>query len=328
MALTVLTMRGLGLAGLLTAVPALRGIRRALPAHRHVLATSPWVAQVVPLLGPGLVDAILPVHELGPVPFGGAVDIAVNLHGRGPESHARLLELRPPPRRLVAFAVEGSFEHGPEWRPHENEAQRWCRLVLESGLCRPDDVDPRDLSIDAPVDREPPPGAAGAVVVHPGGTRAARQWPPQRWAELVARLVGDGRRIVLTGSAEEHALCEQVAGLAGVAPAPVEAVSNLAGTGDVADLAAVVAAAAHVVSGDTGIAHLATALGTPSTVLFGPVPPSEWGPPPDTPQHLALWHGPDGLGAITVEEVYLAVRRPVVLGAGQQGGAPQARNAG
>ena len=58
MALTVLTMRGLGLGGLLTAVPALRGIRRALPAHRHVLATSPWVAQVVPLLGPGLVDEV------------------------------------------------------------------------------------------------------------------------------------------------------------------------------------------------------------------------------------------------------------------------------
>ena len=44
-----------------------------------------------------------------------------------------------------------------------------------------------------------------------------------------------------------------------------------------------VAAAGRVVCGDTGIAHLATALGTPSVVLFGPVPPAEWGPPPDRP---------------------------------------------
>ncbi|MBO4260099.1 glycosyltransferase family 9 protein, partial [Streptomyces griseorubiginosus] len=59
-------------------------------------------------------------------------------------------------------------------------------------------------------------------------------------------------------------------------------------------LCALVAEARAVVSGDTGIAHLAVALATPSVTLFGPVPPSRWGPPPD-PCHRALWHpGPDG----------------------------------
>jgi len=46
-----------------------------------------------------------------------------------------------------------------------------------------------------------------------------------------------------------------------------------------------------VVSGDTGIAHLATAYRRPSVVLFGPVPPRRWGPPPDRPYHRAIWHG-------------------------------------
>jgi ADP-heptose:LPS heptosyltransferase len=54
----------------------------------------------------------------------------------------------------------------------------------------------------------------------------------------------------------------------------------LAGRTDVAALAAVVAHAGRVVCGDTGVAHLATAYGVPSVVLFGPTPPSEWGPPP------------------------------------------------
>lgn len=59
-------------------------------------------------------------------------------------------------------------------------------------------------------------------------------------------------------------------------------------------LSALVADARAVVSGDTGIAHLAVAHATPSVTLFGPVPPSRWGPPPD-PRHRALWHpGPDG----------------------------------
>jgi ADP-heptose:LPS heptosyltransferase len=62
----------------------------------------------------------------------------------------------------------------------------------------------------------------------------------------------------------------------------------------VLELAAIVAAAGRVVCGDTGIAHLATALGRPSVVLFGPVSPDLWGPPPDRPQHIALWAGRTG----------------------------------
>jgi len=49
-----------------------------------------------------------------------------------------------------------------------------------------------------------------------------------------------------------------------------------------------------VACGDTGMAHLATAMGTPSVVLFGPTPPGEWGPPADRPWHRALWAGRRG----------------------------------
>ncbi|WP_449062773.1 glycosyltransferase family 9 protein, partial [Planomonospora algeriensis] len=39
--------------------------------------------------------------------------------------------------------------------------------------------------------------------------------------------------------------------------------------------------------------HLASAFATPSVVLFGPVPPALWGPPPGGP-HTALWAGSRG----------------------------------
>jgi ADP-heptose:LPS heptosyltransferase len=65
----------------------------------------------------------------------------------------------------------------------------------------------------------------------------------------------------------------------------------VAGQTTLAELACLVAYAGRVVCGDTGIAHLATAFGTPSVVLFGPVPPSRWGPPGPPAPHRALWAG-------------------------------------
>jgi ADP-heptose:LPS heptosyltransferase len=67
----------------------------------------------------------------------------------------------------------------------------------------------------------------------------------------------------------------------------------LAGRTDIVELAALIAAAGRVVCGDTGVAHLATAVATPSVVLFGPTPPTRWGPPA-TRHHVALWAGRDG----------------------------------
>ena len=93
----------------------------------------------------------------------------------------------------------------------------------------------------------------------------------------------------------------------------------LAGTTDLLGFVALIADAALVVTADTGAGHLASAFGTPSVVLFGPVPPSRWGPPPGP--HVALEHAevrlgdafapaPDpALAAITVDEVLAAIDR-------------------
>ena len=56
------------------------------------------------------------------------------------------------------------------------------------------------------------PGGGGYVVVHPGASVPARAWAPERHAALVDALVGGGRRVVVTGSADERALTAMVAG--------------------------------------------------------------------------------------------------------------------
>lgn len=280
----VAVLRALGVGDLLTAVPALRALARAHPGDRRVLLAPRRLEPLVALLGdaapeiadtPGL-DARLPLAAHG-------ARVAVNLHGCGPESH-RLLQ-GGAPQRLVAFAAPGVHDEGPAWCPGEHEVSRWCRLLSESGI----PADPADLTLDAP--ELPPPGGGrirGATIVHPGAASPARRWPVHRWARVARAERAAGRDVVITGGVSESALAAAVARAAGL---PGEVV--LAGRTRLDELAAVVAAAGRVVCGDTGVAHLATALGTPSVVIFGPTSPAEWGPPAH-PRHRVLWAGRRG----------------------------------
>ena len=124
---------------------------------------------------------------------------------------------------------------------------------------------------------------------------------------------------MVTGSAAERALAADVAHRAGLPGQPV-----LAGRTSLAKLAALAASARLVISGDTGLAHLATAYARPSVILFGPVPPAEWGPPRH-PRHQVLWGAADGyrgdphgsrtdpaLAAIPVSDVLSATARALM----------------
>jgi len=269
-----LVLRALGVGDLLTAVPALRALRRALPRHVVVLAAPPESRPLVDLVD--AVDLVHPARGLAPLEHP-PPDVAVNLHGRGPASHRLLAGLRP--RRLVGFRNDELGLDGPQWNETEHEVARWCRLV---GTTLGGDPDPGDLRLRMPaVPSENP----GAVVVHPGAAYPARRWPAERYAVVAADLARLGCRVVLTGSPAERDLADQVRRLAGL---PAE--SCLAGRTTLAELAALVASARLVVSGDTGVGHLASAYGTSSVLLFGPTPPSLWGPPGDGP-HVVLWHG-------------------------------------
>jgi ADP-heptose:LPS heptosyltransferase len=276
----VLVLRALGLGDLLTAVPPLRALRDAYPAARLELACPGWLHELVHEWM--LADAAIDVAPLAPLPdTTRRPDVAVNLHGRGPQSTRVLLEACP--RRLVAFAhPEVPETRGlPQWRQHEHEVARWCRLLVETGM----DADPDRLSLPVPQTRAAE-DLAGATVVHPGASAPARRWPWRRWAAVARDERRQGRRVVLTGSGDERGRCLRIARAAGVPAGDV-----LAGRTSLRELAAAVGAAGLLVSADTGVAHLATAFGTPSVVLFGPIPPYEWGPPPSRPQHRALWSG-------------------------------------
>lgn len=272
----LLVLRALGLGDLLTVVPALRALAGAFPGHRRVLAVPEPLGPLA--LHTGALDQVLPAEPLGPIGWRRPA-VAVNLHGRGPQSHRRLLETRP--ERLIAFeAAELPETAGlPRWRPDEHEVERWCRLLTESGI----PADPSRLRLS----RRGLPGARlarGATVVHPGAQSGARRWPAERWAQVAMAEMAAGRRVLITAGPSESALARRVADLAGLGPGGVRE-----GMG-ILELAGLLAGAGRIACGDTGIAHLATALGKPSVVLFGPTPPALWGPPPGG-RHTVLWKG-------------------------------------
>ncbi|WP_103338968.1 glycosyltransferase family 9 protein [Amycolatopsis sp. CA-126428] len=300
----VLVLRALGVGDLLTAVPALRALRAAYPGDRLVLAAPESLRDLVELID--AVDELLPTPKLGELAWPGPPPrLAVNLHGSGPESIHDLMAADPA-ELLTHRHPDFPDVPGLQWRDDLHEVDRWCRLVEYHHLA----ADRSALALPVP----PGPGPApDAVVVHPGAAFPARRWPPGRFAAVVRDLAARGHRVVLTGSAAERDLAVSIAAAAGLGEDAV-----LAGRTGLAELAALVAGAALVVCGDTGVGHLATAFGTPSVLLFGPTPPRLWGPPPSARQHVVLWAGnvgdphgeepDDGLLLLGEERVLAATR--------------------
>jgi ADP-heptose:LPS heptosyltransferase len=185
-------------------------------------------------------------------------------------------------RHIVAASEDhpGSLLDVQHHRPpglHEVEAG--LDLAEQAGARLPVDDDGL-LAVRRPLPPVPVPaahpvdvgGARGrrSVVVHPGAAVPAQAPLPEDARAIAARLTRDGWDVLVTGSAAERELTAYVAG--GHA-------TDLGGLTDLAQLATVLEAAACVVVGNTGPAHLAAAVGTPVVSLFAPVVPAEsWVP--------------------------------------------------
>jgi ADP-heptose:LPS heptosyltransferase len=124
--------------------------------------------------------------------------------------------------------------------------------------------------------------AGSYVVVHAGASVPARAPRAELLGEVVAALVEAGWAVALTGSRSEAAQvgyllaeCRRHAPRAALEEKAV----NLVGRTTLASLARLLAGSAALVSGNTGPAHLAAAVGTPVVSVFAPtVPAARWHP--------------------------------------------------
>jgi ADP-heptose:LPS heptosyltransferase len=110
----------------------------------------------------------------------------------------------------------------------------------------------------------------------PGGTHAElKEWPLERWARLARELVVESDRIVLTGAPGQFVANEKL--LATIDPPFRSRFHNAAGL-RLDATASLLAQASLVVCVNTGIMHLAAALGVPLVALHGPTSVRRWGP--------------------------------------------------
>jgi ADP-heptose:LPS heptosyltransferase len=318
--------RGLYLGDLIAATGALRALRRGYPGAEIVLVSLPWVTALAPHLS--CVDRILPYPGAPGLDGGGGeddleeflrrmraerFDLAVNMHGRGPISTK--LVARFGARRIASFVGEtrddiptldvtvpwdaeahesrkllllaekvggvassASGDAGPELRVREEDEQ-WARALLPSGL-------------------------GPLALVHPGASVSEKRWPEEGFGRVVEDLIHEGYTVAVTGSASEKELTRRVSASGAL---------DLGGKTDLSTLISLVARANVLVSNDTGPAHLAYALRTPSVTIFGPSTDIDrWGPL-DRERHAVLRGDP--ISDVPVNDVLRSVE---ALGVGQE----------
>jgi heptosyltransferase-3 len=116
--------------------------------------------------------------------------------------------------------------------------------------------------------------AQNFIVVHPGSRWLFKSLPAESTAALIDELAKDHWRVVVTGSRDpaERVLIDAI--LTRTQAQVVDLVAQLS----LLELAALIGSARLLIGVDSAPMHIATAMGTPVVVAFGPSGEAEWGP--------------------------------------------------
>jgi heptosyltransferase-2 len=144
-----------------------------------------------------------------------------------------------------------------------------------------------------------PPGRR--LALHPGSGGERKNWPEHNWAELLQRLVDSTSfNLLLVGGEAETERLQRLA--AALPPARARVAQSL----PLAELARVLVRCQGFIGHDSGISHLAAALGLPVLVLWGASNETIWRPPSDK---VVLRRHPEGLQFLSVETVFHDIQK-------------------
>lgn len=113
-------------------------------------------------------------------------------------------------------------------------------------------------------------GEGGWVTFHLGGTHPNKVWPLERFIQVGKFLAEQGERILVVGGPSERSLADRFVEVVGG--------MSIAGETGLLELAEVIRRARLHLSGDTGSAHIAAAVGTKCVTIFGHMPPEVYHP--------------------------------------------------
>lgn len=276
----IAVFRALLLGDLLCATPVLRALKGAWPRSDLTLIGLPWARELAVRLPqvdhfkafpgfPGLPDTV-PVISALPHFIAQMqrqhVDLLLQLHSSGALVNSLVACFGA--RQVAGFVEPGGYCSDPAlhiaWPTRGHEIERLLCLTDQLGVAR------RGTRLEFPLveaDRAaarrllPELDTAPFACIHPGAHQPARRWPAQRFAAVADALAGDGLVVVLTGTIGEAGLTAQVAAQMR------HAAIDLAGCTALFTLGALIERCRLLVCNDTGVSHIAAALGTHSVVI-------------------------------------------------------------
>jgi ADP-heptose:LPS heptosyltransferase len=289
----IIILRALMLGDLLCTVPAFRALRKAFPLSKITLVGLPWAKVFVERFRQYLDDFIefpgypgLPERkpEIEQIPDfikniqAQKFDLALQMHGSGPFVNSLVTMWGA--QLSAGFYEKGDFCPDPQWFTtfplDEHEITIYLRLMgflgiplqgvhLEFPLTAQDENDFFRIPQASQIMH------SDYVCVHPGARLLTRRWHPERFAEVADQLSALGLKVVLTGDASEAELVGSVSRLM------KNPHINLAGQTSLGSLGVLIKGSKLLVSNDTGVAHVASALEVPSVIVVTGSDPRRWG---------------------------------------------------
>lgn len=298
MAGKILIIRGGAIGDFILTLPVFTALRSHLPqASLHVLGYAN-IAQLA--VAGGLVDDVRPIESRA-------------LAGFFARNGTLTQELQD---YFASFAVIISYLYDPDEFFQSNVA-RCSKAQFIAGPHRPDDraglhaseVFLKPLERLAVFDADPIPCLSlnaqrptlNQIALHPGSGSERKNWPEDKWAELLERLVvaSDVRLLLVGGEAEGDRL-ERLASR--LPPHRVEVARNLPLT----ELGKRLITCAAFVGHDSGITHLAAALGIPGMALWGETVREVWAP---RNLNLEILAHEKGLSGLETKAVFAALEK-------------------
>ena len=232
---------------------SLTGYRSTLfaPArHAAVLKSDPWIDSVLDSESPFFGSAFWGEwpdlregdHSIRRFDLALVISRSGDLSRFAAARSAKVARIQPDPAKSARSIARQWAEAAADWAPPF--AGDLPLLPTDAGLAR----------------------LEGSTLIHPGSGSLEKNWPADRFAALSTRLATSGHRVVwIRGPAE--------------APPPTSAVAFTELTGlALPALAATLARALLFIGNDSGVSHLAAAVGASTLALFGPTDPAIWSP--------------------------------------------------
>jgi heptosyltransferase-2 len=288
----ILIIRGGAIGDFILTLPAIAALRQQFPeAHLEVLG-YPHIIQLA--AAGGLVDRVQSIEARALAGFfarhGALAEDLVDYFSEFDIIVSYLYDPDDIFKTNIARCSTAQFVVGP-YRPNEAEKVHAAKVYL-----RPMerfaifDADPRpQLSLD------PPAPALNQITLHPGSGSEKKNWPEAKWADLLQHLFNatDFNLLLVGGEAEGERLQRLAAAL------PITR-TKVAQSLPLAELARLIQPSAAFVGHDSGISHLAAALGRPGVVLWANTVEEIWRPPHE---RVVVLKNPGGIRTITVQQV-------------------------